>query len=597
MEMPHAPRYEGTPRPAKVPPGGPAEGMAEPGMARVSPDGEIQPLDRIGADLRGRPVLARAATALLRSGRDAVTFLLVEGDELWTHASMTVAWETGDVVVSAADVPPPFGLTPRELDVLTLMAGGLTNTAVARYLGSSPRTVAKQVESVLAKLGQATRGGVAAFAVDHGLLRLPVPHGCPELTALAVGAVDRLMRSPGPLPSFTTTGVARRRAVSPFEIGLLLPLVGGSSDDGEQMRRGAELAVEELNARGGVAGRPVRTHVSAVDALDADSVSAGLAELAAREVPAIVGGYLLTDERASYEMAADYGAPYLNIGTSDLQAGWVRQEPDRFGRIFQTGPTRANYGKGFARFLRGLRLRRRSVGFVETTMPDTQAFNEETARLVEQAGLAIDFVVRLTPPYRDWSPALAAIRAHAPGAVMVTHHLAEQAAAFQRAFAQEPSPTLVYMVYTPAVPQYLELAGQAAEGVVWATVSGLYGDSKGRAFAERFRERYGASPGRSVAGAAYDQINLLALAWSAHGRPHDFGLVGRDLRTMVYRGVNGAYDLDRGGQTSVAFPDEILDPSLGQAHLVFQIQDGAHRVIGPTPYAEATFRRPPWMVA
>ncbi|WP_204048096.1 ABC transporter substrate-binding protein [Microbispora siamensis] len=568
-----------------------------PGMARVSADGTVMRLDDIGVDLSGRPMLIRAAIALLRAGRDALTFLEVERDERWTHVSMTVARETDDVVVSAVEVPPPYGLTPRELDVLTLLAGGLTNTDVAHYLGTSPRTVSKQVESVLAKLGQATRSGAAAFAVDHGLLRLPLPGRCPELAALAVGAVDKLMHTAGPLPAFATFGVVPRRpvAVAPHEVGLLLPLLGASGDDGEQMRRGAELAVEELNARGGVAGRLVRTYVTAVDALDAESVSAGLAELAAREVSAIVGGYLLTDERASYEIVADYGAPYLNIATSDLQAAWVRQEPDRFGRIFQTGPTRGNYGKGFARFLHELRPRRRSVGFVETTMPDTQAFNEETSRLIEQAGLTIDFVVRLTPPYDDWNEALRAIRTHTPGAVMITHHLAEEAAAFQREFVREPSPTLVYMVYTPAVPQFLRLAGQAAEGVVWATVTGLYGDSRGRAFVDRFTRKYGAAPGRAVASAAYDQINLLALAWASCGRPQDFDAVARDLRALVYRGVNGVYDLDRGGQTSVAFPDEIADPSLGQAHLIFQVQGGAHRIISPTPYAEATFRQPPWI--
>ncbi|MEV5503205.1 LuxR C-terminal-related transcriptional regulator, partial [Nonomuraea fuscirosea] len=240
--MPHRPSYE-------------EASECPPGMARVSADGQVERLDHAGPDLRGRPLLARAATALLRSGRDAVTFVAIEpgagppaaeSGEVWSHVCMTVTRETGDVVVTAAQVRPPYGLTPRELDVLTLLAGGLTNTAVARYLGTSPRTVSKQVESVLAKLGQATRSGVAAFAVDHGLLRLPVPGPCPELTALAVGAVDRLMREPGPLPRFATAGVAPRRSPTPYEIGLLLPLVGASSQDGEQMRRGAELAVEEF---------------------------------------------------------------------------------------------------------------------------------------------------------------------------------------------------------------------------------------------------------------------------------------------------------------------------------------------------------------
>ena len=39
-------------------------------------------------------------------------------------------------------------------------------------------------------------------------------------------------------------------------------------------------------------------------------------------------------------------------------------------------------------------------------------------------------------------------------------------------------------------------------------------------------------------------------------------------------------------------PDVTRDPSLGQAHLVFQVQNGIHRIISPPPYAESTFRVP-----
>ena len=39
-------------------------------------------------------------------------------------------------------------------------------------------------------------------------------------------------------------------------------------------------------------------------------------------------------------------------------------------------------------------------------------------------------------------------------------------------------------------------------------------------------------------------------------------------------------------------PDVTRDPSLGQAHLVFQVQNGTHRIISPQPYAESSFRAP-----
>jgi two-component system, NarL family, nitrate/nitrite response regulator NarL len=60
---------------------------------------------------------------------------------------------------------PP--LTPREIEVLTALASGLGNKAVARRLGISPHTVKFHIESLFRKLGAATR----AEAVAKGLRR------------------------------------------------------------------------------------------------------------------------------------------------------------------------------------------------------------------------------------------------------------------------------------------------------------------------------------------------------------------------------------------------------------------------------------------
>ena len=64
---------------------------------------------------------------------------------------------------------------------------------------------------------------------------------------------------------------------------------------------------------------------------------------------------------------------------------------------------------------------------------------------------------------------------------------------------------------------------------------------------------------------------------------------------MVYRGVNGAYHFDTAEQVALSYPNVSRDPSLAQAHLVYQIQDRRHRILAPDPYTEATFRLPPWI--
>src|SRR5206468_2172381 len=66
-------------------------------------------------------------------------------------------------------VEGPDSLTPREREVVELLAEGLTNAELAARLFISPKTAAVHVSNILAKLGMATRSEVAAFAVREGL--------------------------------------------------------------------------------------------------------------------------------------------------------------------------------------------------------------------------------------------------------------------------------------------------------------------------------------------------------------------------------------------------------------------------------------------
>jgi predicted ATPase/DNA-binding CsgD family transcriptional regulator len=60
-------------------------------------------------------------------------------------------------------------LTPRELEVLKLVAAGLTNAQVAERLFVSPRTVNAHLNSIYGKLGLGSRSAAVRFAVEHGL--------------------------------------------------------------------------------------------------------------------------------------------------------------------------------------------------------------------------------------------------------------------------------------------------------------------------------------------------------------------------------------------------------------------------------------------
>jgi len=62
------------------------------------------------------------------------------------------------------------GLTPRELEVLRLVAAGQSNRQIAEQLVISEHTVARHVQNILAKLAVPTRTAAGAFAFTHGLV-------------------------------------------------------------------------------------------------------------------------------------------------------------------------------------------------------------------------------------------------------------------------------------------------------------------------------------------------------------------------------------------------------------------------------------------
>ena len=62
------------------------------------------------------------------------------------------------------------GLTDRQVDVLRLLAAGLSNREIAEHLVISPRTAERHVQDVYTKIGFSTRAGAALYAMEHGLV-------------------------------------------------------------------------------------------------------------------------------------------------------------------------------------------------------------------------------------------------------------------------------------------------------------------------------------------------------------------------------------------------------------------------------------------
>lgn len=72
--------------------------------------------------------------------------------------------------LTAGTSPGAAGVTGRELQVLTLVAAGRSNRAIANDLIISEKTVARHISNIFAKLGLSSRAEATAYAYQHGLV-------------------------------------------------------------------------------------------------------------------------------------------------------------------------------------------------------------------------------------------------------------------------------------------------------------------------------------------------------------------------------------------------------------------------------------------
>jgi DNA-binding CsgD family transcriptional regulator/tetratricopeptide (TPR) repeat protein len=77
--------------------------------------------------------------------------------------------EPSTATLSSSRSEHPAGLTSREIEVLGLVAAGMTSAQIAKELFLSPRTVEAHLASIYHKLGVTSRAGATRFALEHDL--------------------------------------------------------------------------------------------------------------------------------------------------------------------------------------------------------------------------------------------------------------------------------------------------------------------------------------------------------------------------------------------------------------------------------------------
>jgi ATP/maltotriose-dependent transcriptional regulator MalT len=125
---------------------------------------EVAPDEDVGQLVE--PYLSAARSRL---GETPWEEALTEGEAM--ELEQAIAYALSPKEPSAPPSPEhPAGLTPREVEVLRLVAKGLTNAQVAQELYLSPRTVHRHLNSIYHKIGVTSRSAATLFALEHDLI-------------------------------------------------------------------------------------------------------------------------------------------------------------------------------------------------------------------------------------------------------------------------------------------------------------------------------------------------------------------------------------------------------------------------------------------
>lgn len=566
---------------------------------------------RGGEPPAGLTLLARG---FLLVNRTEMRFLY-SGDGQWASVRMLRRRAPNErhdrAYVMAGPVVLPLGITRREIEVLTLLSLGLTNAEISRRLGTSVRTVTTQVERLLQKLQQRGRAGLAALSMDSNLLTLPIPGGLSDVAPIATVAMQRFADMLGDhsveSPSDRRRGLhgyaddrleSRIGVTAPIRLGTVAPLSGITTEDGEELVRGASLAVEQINAAGGVDGRSVEHIVAEVDLLRPETVRAAMSRLIQADVDAITTTYVSGENPFLLDMAADFGRPFLHLDAFERHVELVRSDPRRYWMVYQTCPSETNYSLAFRRFLTELdaahpRARGgRRVAVVEIDSPSTNVSADGFDAALDSAGWRM--VSRQVVGIRqtDWSSVARTVVESGADIAFVAHFVPSEVAQLHRSLDDAGYQGLTHYVYGAANPAFLNDLGPLAEGAIWSSVTSRTESDDAARFHRDYVLRYGVAPGPAQASAAYDQVQLLKWAWLRNGLTDPRGTCAA-LREGIYRGLNGLYSFDNPGQSPLSYPDQTGDPTLGQVLITAQFQAGTPVVLSPEPFGSMSRIRLP----
>lgn len=339
----------------------------------------------------------------------------------------------------------------------------------------------------------------------------------------------------------SATGLTGCGEPEPIRLGFIGGLSGINADLGTAGRNGAQLAVEQANAAGGIQGRPLQLIIKD-DQLDPEQGKQVTGELLDAGVAAILGPMT-----SAVAMAV---APLANQAQVLMMAGTVSTDAlsGQDDYFFRTIGTHVEHARQLAQYL----AQRRGVKSASLVLDlRNQAYSESWSRhfsryFQEHGGVTLEVVGFTSTVQTDYA-ALATRALHGQPQVVLLITSTQDAALLSNQLRQLQPATLLATAEWAGTGHLVELGGKAVEEVVVPQFMDVHSRQPAfLAFRRAYLRRFGLEPG-FPALTTYNatQVVLQALAGQARDEPLKQTL----LRQREYPGLQGPIHFDEFGDT------------------------------------------------
>ncbi len=294
----------------------------------------------------------------------------------------------------------------------------------------------------------------------------------------------------------------------PLVVGASLPLTGDDAQLGEAVKRGYEIWEQQVNAAGGILGRPVKMKLLDDGSNQNTVISDYNALLSRHDADFVFGTFSTRLTIPALSVVERQRKLYLD------PAGAA---PDVFDRgntqYFYTAPAPSwKFGSAFAEHLAGLpeAERPKTAAYVITKDPFTRSTVDGMKEILEAGGIETAFEATYPLGERNFDPIAARVK-QSGADVVINAGGFEEEVGFARALKKADAvPQMLYQSSSPVYAEdYAEAVGaDATEGVFFPAGYSVKLDTAGnREFAAAFEEAYDVPPGRlSAAGFSAGQV-------------------------------------------------------------------------------------------